>query len=68
MDKKNKAIKLFNSVRGRYIMGQALYIAVKEMETIEEPFKEISNINDMKLLMQELFPMYSGIKKGRKKL
>jgi hypothetical protein len=32
------------------------------MEKVEDPFKEASNINDMKLMMAELFPMYSGIK------
>jgi hypothetical protein len=62
MNKKDRAIRLFNSVRGRYIIGQALYTAIKEMEKVEYPFKEASNINDMKLMMAELFPMYSGIK------
>ena len=44
MTKKERenAIALFQSVRGHYIVGQALYIAIKELEKVKEPFKDVS--------------------------
>ena len=51
------ARKLFASMRGQYIIGQALYIAIKELDKVPGAMKEVSNIEDMKLLMYNLFPM-----------
>ena len=59
MDKKEMAAELFNSWRGQYIISQALYKAIKVMEKVEPPvMRELSNIEDMRLIMQQLFPMF----------
>ena len=50
------AMDLLKSFRGRYIIGQALFYAIKEMESVEpEANQEKSNIEDMKYLRDELF-------------
>jgi len=47
------------SHRGRYIISQALNKAIEVMEAVEpEVMREVSNINDMKFLRDELFNMY----------
>ena len=56
--RKEVALDLLGSMRGQYILSQALYVAVKELEKVKEPHKEVSNIADMKLLMSELFPIF----------
>ena len=38
------------SFRGRYLLGQALNIAIPKMEEVPENRREISNIADMKAL------------------
>lgn len=53
--KDTEALKFLGSPRGQYIVGQALAIAVKQLETVEEPYRETSNIEDMKLLGENLF-------------
>ena len=45
----------FNGPRGRFITAQALYIAIEELEKINEPLTEFSNINDMKYILEGLF-------------
>lgn len=57
------AKKLFSSHRGSYIIGQALYEAIKAMEARPERQQEPSNVSDMKFLMDNLFPMYAGIQR-----
>lgn len=53
-----KALNLFQSVRGQYIIGQALSIAIEQLESVEpEHLQQKSNIQDMKLLAKELFFM-----------
>jgi len=62
MDKKEQAAALFNSLRGKYIVGQALHKAIKAMEQVEPPaMRELSNIEDMKLMMEQLFPMFMAL-------
>lgn len=55
MSKEQEALKLLGSPRGQYIVGQALAIAIKELEKVEENRREISNISDMKFLGENLF-------------
>ena len=50
-----EALQFLGSPRGQYIVGQALAIAVAELEKVEEPLQEKSNIIDMKLLGESLF-------------
>jgi len=54
--KKEFAMKLYNSYRGQYIIGQALARAIKVMKQAPQEIREQSNIEDMEVLLQ-LFPM-----------
>jgi len=56
--KKEIAKQLFSSVRGHYIISQALIKAVEVMRTEEYP--ETSNIEDMEMLL-ELFPIFKVV-------
>jgi len=47
---------LLSTVRGQYIIGQALLVASTEMKKKEIEMREISNIEDMEMLM-EVFSM-----------
>ena len=52
----DKAIEFLNSPRGKYIAAQAFYHAIKAMEAVKNPHKEISNISDMRFIRDNLFP------------
>jgi len=58
-DELEEALSFFKSPRGQWVIGQALYIAIKEMQKVPDPYKEYSNIEDMKYLMTKLFPTYN---------
>lgn len=49
------AVEFLNTLRGKYIVGQALQLAVQHLEKVEEPYKEVSNISDMRFLGENLF-------------
>ena len=52
----DKAIKFLISDRGKYIMAQALYYGIKELEAVEPAYmRENSNIEDMKFIRDEMF-------------
>lgn len=56
------AVSFFQSHRGQYIVGQALFVAIEAMEAVEPDYmREVSNIADMRFLMEKLFPMYSAV-------
>jgi len=51
-----------DSMRGHFIVSQALLLAIESMESrtkIEE--QEPSNVADMQLLLDEVFPMYKPV-------
>jgi len=54
-DRQQEAIKLMGSPRGQYIIGQALALAVKELEKVEDKLQEKSNIQDMKFMGEAIF-------------
>ena len=59
---KSAAVGFFHSYRGQYIIGQALFVAIEAMEKVEPAVRrEVSNIADMRFLMETLFPMYSMV-------
>ena len=61
------AIEFMLSLRGRYIMGQALQIAIESLESVTpEVLQEKSNISDMKRIRDALFPMGAAIFSARK--
>ena len=58
-EKKEMALKFLSSARGQYIMSQALFLAINRLQSVQpEVMQETSNIADMQLLLQELFPIY----------
>ena len=62
MNKKDEAVALIGSQPGSYIISRALHIAIKALEQVEPPaMREISNISDMKLIRDQLFPIFSVI-------
>ena len=51
----HEAIEFAESLRGNYILGQALHYAIKELEKVPVPYREVSNISDMKYLRDNLY-------------
>jgi hypothetical protein len=51
------ATRFLNTVRGKYIVGQALAVAIKQLSSVPEPHKEKSNIRDMIFLLDNVFPL-----------
>jgi hypothetical protein len=50
------------SMRGQYILSQALCLAIDKMKEVEpEHMRESSNISDMEYLRDELFPIYKSV-------
>ena len=51
--------EFLTTMRGQYIISQALGKAIEVMEAVEpKVMRELSNIEDMKFLRDELFNMY----------
>ena len=50
-----RATAILNSIRGRYIIGQALDVAIETLKKEGRP--QESNIADMELLRDEFFPI-----------
>lgn len=55
LDKLKLAEKMVNSPRGAYIISQALHYAIKALNEIPDPFKEVSNIQDMEMMRETFF-------------
>ena len=51
----DEALQFALSIRGRYIIAQALNYGVKELSKVPSPRKEVSNIADMEYLRKMLF-------------
>ena len=60
-DKETIAFNFMVSTRGQFIMAQALNLAIKELEKVAGPMREVSNIEDMKYLRDSVFPAFSSI-------
>jgi hypothetical protein len=54
-DKKQAAKELFKSYRGQYIISRALLFALERFKSVEGAHREESDIDDMELLLNELF-------------
>ena len=48
-------------MRERYIVTQALVIAIKELKKVPAPYTEISNIADMKYLLETSFAEFAQV-------
>lgn len=62
-----EAATFLSSTRGSFVVGQALYIAIQELESNPEESRFISDIADMRYLMESLFPMYAEVQKAKSK-
>ena len=61
MDNVKETIEFSQSPRGKYIMAQALYYGIKKLAEVDGPLREVSNICDMKYLLDVLYPGYDTI-------
>ena len=52
-----EASKFLVSLRGRLILGQALSIAIAELEKVEGAHRQVSNIADMRDLLTSDLPI-----------
>jgi hypothetical protein len=63
--KKMLANNILNSIRGQYLLSQALCIAVKVLRKQPKQFREVSNIADMELLIEQVYPIYRAIEQTK---
>ena len=66
-----EVVKFATSMRGRYIISQALYYGIEELKKVKSPHTEFSNIADMELLREKLYFFFiddETIEKAKKKL
>ena len=61
MDNVKESIEFSQSPRGRFIQAQALYYGIKKLAEVEGVMREVSNICDMKYLLDVLYPGYESI-------
>ena len=55
-----KAAREFaRSMRGQYIISQALTVAIQALEEVDGLNREDSNLSDMKYLRDHVFPLYA---------
>ena len=52
-----QALKFIASLRGRLILGQALGIAITELEKIQGAHRQVSNIADMRDILDSDLPI-----------
>ena len=61
MDMVKETQEFANSPRGKFIQAQALYYGIKKLAEVEGVMREVSNICDMKYLLDVLYPGYESI-------
>jgi len=61
MDSIKETLEFQQSPRGRFIMAQALYYGIKKLAEVEGAMREVSNICDMKYMLDVLYPGYETI-------
>lgn len=64
-ERREMAIDIAKSVRGGYIVSQALTIAAQVIMARPKEYREPSNVADMNLLRDELFPTYKLVEEAR---
>jgi len=61
MDNLKETMEFAQSPRGKFIQAQALYYGIKKLSEVEGVLREVSNICDMKYLLDVLYPGYEEI-------
>ncbi len=54
-EERQEALELLVSIRGQALVGMALEIAIEELSCERSRFRQISNIEDMQFLLDNLF-------------
>ena len=54
------ALSLLGSERGQYLTAQALHVAIRTMKAKDDEELELSNIEDMEMLLQGVYYEYAG--------
>jgi hypothetical protein len=65
LQKKQYAKELFGSMRGQFIVSQALVKAIEAMSKVPTNRREVSNMQDMEMLLT-LFPIYAVVDASEK--
>ena len=66
MSDNRDAVEFLQSIRGQFIVGQALVLAIEEITSRPEVEQEPSNVADMEFLVDNLFPMYRAVSMASK--
>jgi sugar phosphate isomerase/epimerase len=62
LDRKEAAIELASSMRGQWVIGMSLYIALNVMRSqAENSETTASDIRDIRVLIENLFPLYKNV-------
>ena len=48
-------------LRGGYIISQALFYGIRELEKIDPPLQEVSNLADMRFLRDNLYNLFMDL-------
>jgi hypothetical protein len=60
-EEQTKAYEFFGSMRGQWIVSQALSLAIRSLKQVQpEVMQEQSNISDMQYLIDNLFPQFQS--------
>ena len=54
-DQIEEATKLLTSLRGKYLIGRALYTLLIKLDSVDSPYREASDIRDLKFIRDTLF-------------
>ena len=60
-----KANQFARSLRGHFLISQALVIATKELETAPAPHTDLSNIADMQYLIDYVYPLFKVVDESK---
>ena len=61
MDNLKETMEFAQSPRGKFIQAQALYYGIKKLSEVEGVMREVSNIADMRFLLDNLYTGYESI-------
>ena len=61
MDIVKETIEIAQSPRDKFIQAQVVYYGIKKLAEVEGVMREVSNICDMKYLLDVLYPGYESI-------
>ena len=55
---RNNALEFMASLRGQYIIAQALHYGIEALNMVEESYREVSNLSDMEYLRDNLYQLF----------